>query len=236
MRYRRALKRVLAPALLAGAVASAAGQSSSLYLPQEQPTRPQAVNDSPLSPAIAANSFIAVRIPEPRQFVKNDLVTVIIRESFKTDLKASLETEKKLKLDAEVSDFIDLDKLLELVVRPDPFNEGNPNVGVNIRNKWDGEGDYSRSESMTGRITARVADVKPNGTLVLEVRQTIITDKEELAIVLTGTCRADDITIDNTVLSTEMYDLHLDKQHKGELKKSTKKGFLTNFFDALFGF
>jgi hypothetical protein len=38
------------------------------------------------------------------------------------------------------------------------------------------------------------------------------------------------------VLSTELYDLHLDKQHKGELKKTTKKGFITNFFDALFGF
>lgn len=236
MRLRNILKLVLIPALLAGVVAPASGQSSSLYLPQEQPARPQALGDSPLSHAIAANSFIAVRIPEPRQYAKNDLITVIIRESFKTDLKASLDTNKEMSVEGEITDIIDVDKLLELVVRPYDFPGGNPKVGVDMENEWKGDGDYSRSESMTGRMTARVADVKPNGTLVLEARQTMIHDKEELAIVLTGTCRAADITIDNTVLSTELYDLHLDKQHKGELKKTTKKGFITNFFDALFGF
>ena len=90
MRFPNAFTLALIPALLAGVVASAPGQSSSLYLPQEQPAGPRTLTDNPLSPAIAANSFIAVRIPEPRQFAKNDLVTVIIRESFKTDLKASL--------------------------------------------------------------------------------------------------------------------------------------------------
>ncbi len=185
---------------------------------------------------IASNSFLAVQIPEPRQYAENDLVTIVIRESFKTDLKASLETEKDLKLEGEITDFIDLDKLLSLIVQPDDFAEGKPKVGVDLTNEWEGEGDYSRSESMTGRLTARVADVKPNGTLVIEAKQTIIHDREELAIVLTGTCRAADITIDNTVLSTELYDLHLNKQHKGELKKSTRKGFLTKFFEALFDF
>lgn len=233
---RRAMILILVPAILAGSVATVFGQSSSLYLRQEQSVRAQSIDESPLSTAIAANSFIAVRIPEPRQYAKNDLVTVIIRESFKTDLKASLETDNKVKVDGEITDIIDVEKLLELVVRPYTYPSGNPTIGVNMKNKWSGEGDYSRSESMTGRITARVADVKPNGTIVLEARQTIIHDKEELAIVFTGTCRAADITIDNTVLSTELYDLHLDKQHKGELKKTTKKGFITHFFDALFGF
>ena len=112
-------------------------------------------------------------------------------------------------------------------------NEGR--VGVELDSEWEGEGEYSREESMTGRITARVIDVKPNGTLVLEARQSMIHDKEELMIVLTGTCRAADVSIDNTVLSTELYDLYLDKQHKGELKKSTKKGFLPTILDAIFG-
>lgn len=213
----------------------ASGQSSSLYLNQEKAAVP-VPGESRLSSAIAANSFFAVQIPDPRQYAENDLITVVIRESFKTDLKASLETEKDMKIEGEVTDFIDLDKLMELVVRPYDFPGGNPTVGASFGKEFEGEGDYSRSESMSGRMTARVADVKPNGTIVIEARQTMIHDKEELTIVLTGTCRAADITIDNTVLSTELYDLHLDKQHKGELRQTTKKGFLTKFFDALFGF
>ncbi len=226
--------------LLAAPSTGLLAQSSSLYLRQEpsasSQTQAHVQNNGALSRAIVANSFIAVQIPEPRQYAKNDLVTIIIRESFKTDLKASLETEKEMKLEGEIADLIDLDKLLELIVQPDNFAEGNPKVGVDMSNEFEGEGDYSRSESMTGRLTARIADVKPNGTLILEAKQTIIHDKEELAVIVTGTCRAADITLDNTVLSTELYDLHLNKQHKGELKKSTRKGFLTNFFEAIFNF
>ncbi len=226
-------------ALLIITIASAtvaSGQSSSLYLDQEQAVAPFPDDGGMLSPAIAAVSFYAVQIPEPRLYAENDLITIIIRESFRTDLEASLETEKDMKIDGEVSDFIDMDKLLELVLQPYDFPNGKPKVGVDMSKEWEGEGDYSRSESMVGRMTARVADVKPNGTIVLEAHQTMINDKEEVTIVLTGTCRADDITIDNTVLSTELYDLHLNKQHKGELKKTTKKGFITKFLDTLFAF
>lgn len=222
--------------LMIGPAAIVSGQSSSLYIAQDQPTSVLPGEGTLLSPAIAANSFYAVQIPEPRQYAENDLITVIIRESFQTDLEASLGTEKELKIDSEISDFIDMDKLLELVLQPYDFPNGKPKVGVDMSNEWEGEGDYSRSETMVGRMTARVADVKPNGTIILEAHQTMIHDKEEITIVLTGTCRADDITIDNTVLSTELYDLHLDKQHKGELKKTTKKGFITKFLDALFAF
>jgi len=215
-------------------VSVAAGQSSSLYLRQEASASNR--EGSSLSPAIAANSFTAVSIPEPRSYSENDLVTVIIRESFKTDLKASLDTDKELKVESEVTDFIDLDKLLQLVVQQDDFAEGKPKIGLDMSNEWNGAGKYSRSETMTGRMTARIADVKPNGTLVIEAKQTVMHDHEELAIVLTGTCRAADITVDNTVLSTELYDLHLNKQNKGELKKSTRKGLITKFVEGLFSF
>lgn len=219
--------------VLAGPVSA---QSSSLYIRQEPAAEASVPIQGQLSPAIAASSFTAVNIPEPRQYAENDLVTIIIRESFKTDLKATLDTEKDLQLKGEVTDFPNLDKLIGLVLEQDDFAGGKPKVGVKFTNEFESEGEYSRSESMTGRITARIADVKPNGTLVLEARQMIIHDSEELTIVLTGTCRAADITVDNTVLSTELYDLHLSKQHQGELRKTTQKGFITRFLEGLFNF
>ena len=234
---------LIASALVAAAATTAPAQSSSLYVRQEPvATAPQMTNPhipagtGALSQAIAAHSYIAVQVPEPRQYIENDLVTIIIRESFKTDLKASLDTEKEMKTEGEITDIIDLDELLNLVVKPDPLSRGTPKIGVDMSNEFEGEGNYSRSETATGRITARIADVKPNGTIILEAKQTTVYDKEELVIILTGTCRAADITVDNTVLSTELYDLHMNKQHSGELKKSTKKGFLTNFFEAVFNF
>ncbi len=218
----------------------ASGQSSSLYLRQEpvasSPAQPQTQGTGQLSPAIAASSYIAVLLPEPRQFIKNDLVTIIIRESFKTDLRSILKTEKDVELAAEITAMPQLEKLLELMVTPETFPSGNPKLGVTATTDMDGKGRYQRTESMTGRMTARIVDVKPNGTLVLEAHQSVANDDEIQAIILTGTCRASDITIDNTVLSSELYDLSLSKQHKGELKKATSKGFLTKFFEAVFNF
>lgn len=221
----------------------AVAQSSSLYLQQQEQAPPAATyaadgrRVNTLAPAVAATSFAAVRLPEPRRFAVQDLVTIIIRESTRTDFESSLETEKKAKFDGKIPNFphLTLRDLLNLQVEAGS-TENTPKLSIDYKQDWQGEGEYSRSDSITGRITARVIDVKPNGTLVLEARKFIQSDKESLNIVLTGACRAEDVAVDNTVLSTQLYDLHLDKQHEGELKKSTKKGFLTKIFEAIFNF
>ena len=235
-------------ALVCGAVIAltsqlAAAQSSSLYLqqPEQMEVAPtysasgRRVNT--LAPAVAATSFAAVRLPEPRRFAVQDLVTIVIRESTQTDFESSLETEKSTGFDGSIPNFpnLTLRDLLNLQVGAGS-TEDTPKLSIDYKQDWEGEGEYSRSDSITGRVTARVIDVKPNGTLVLEARKFIQSDKESLNIVLTGMCRAEDVGVDNTILSTQLYDLHLDKQHEGELKKTTKKGFLTKVFEAIFNF
>lgn len=191
-----------------------------------------------ISPDIAASSFAAVKVPEPRRFAKHDLITIIIRESTETDFEATMETEKEVGVDGEISQFprFNLRDLLNAQLRPNDMEEGVPAVGVDFGNEFTGEGGYSRSESITGRITAKVIDVKPNGMLVLEARKHLRTDEESLDLVITGSCRPEDVTIDNSVLSTQLYNLRLDKQHEGELRNSTKKGLLTKVMDLLFNF
>ena len=41
----------------------------------------------------------------------------------------------------------------------------------------------------------------------------IKTDEEEQQFILTGTCRVEDITADDTVTSTQLYDLELQKKN-----------------------
>ena len=57
-----------------------------------------------------------------------------------------------------------------------------------------------------------------------------------MTLVLTGTCRKEDITLDNTILSTQIYDLFLRKQTAGEMKKASEKGVLTKILDTIFNF
>ena len=89
---------------------------------------------------------------------------------------------------------------------------------------------------MTTRLTAKIIDIKPNGLLVVEARKHVQTDKETVSIVLTGTCRTEDVGTDNSILSTNLSDLRLIKNHEGEVKGATKKGLLTNLLEGFFAF
>ena len=84
----------------------------------------------------------------------------------------------------------------------------------------------NRADTFTGRITAEVVDVKPNGTLILQATETIKTDEEEQRVTLIGTCRVEDITADNSVLSNQLYDLTSVSSIKGAVKDTTHPGNL----------
>ena len=79
-------------------------------------------------------------------------------------------------------------------------------------------------------------EVLPNGNLVLEARTFIRNDEEELTINVTGTCRPQDITLANTILSNQIHDLRIEKNHEGELKKANEKGIIAKVLDAIFAY
>ena len=41
---------------------------------------------------------------------------------------------------------------------------------------------------------------------------------------VTGICRPEDVTPANTVLSSQLHDLKIEKMHKGELKEAAEPG------------
>lgn len=182
-----------------------------------------------------AYSLVAVRPPEPRTFLPNDLVTIIIRESSRVERDQTIETEKDLALQAEIIKLKALTQFVELrgedvteSIDADPLFEAS--------GEFNGEGEYERNDDVTARVTARVLEVKPNGTLLLEARTSVRTDEEVQTITLSGYCRTEDVSALNTVQSSELYDLRLDVQHEGEIRKATKKGLIPRIFETIFSF
>lgn len=226
-------QRSWAIGIVVAALSSAVlAQSSSLYLTETTP--PPVIDGVSQNPFMQQASYLAVTIPEPRAFSTHDLVTIIVRESSSSKLESELETEKEISADGEITSFplFDIDDVTD-----SGLNQGaNPSIGLQIGKEFEAEGDYERKDETIFRITARVVDVKPNGTLVLEARKSIVNDGETETITLTGYCRTEDIAADNTVLSTQMYDLRIDKQHTGALRDSSQKGILTKAFDLFLNF
>lgn len=189
------------------------------------------------APTLADISLYAVEAPAAREFAENDLVTIIISERSKAERNQKLDSKKDYGLDASVSAWIDLLQLLEARAKPDGNTASElPSVGVNFKSDFKGDGKYTREDKLTDRIQARVVEVKPNGTLLIEARRSLVNDEEVQEVVLSGLCRGEDITDANTVQSNQLYDLALNVQNKGEVKKAGEKGVIPRIIDTLFNF
>lgn len=233
-------KRLLTTTLLLIMTSMVFAQSSSLYVEQPQPVTPTlSANGRPnrLAPPIGRDSFTAVSMPTPRKYAVHDLITIIVREATETDIEAELETDKSTDIQGSITAMprLNITDLLNLQLRDNVISDP-PTVNVTFDKGFKGDGEYNRKDTFTSRITAKIIDVKPNGTLILEARKFIKSDKESLEMVLTGTCRKDDVTIANTVLSTQMADLQITKKHGGEIRRATKKGILTRVLEIIFNF
>ena len=179
-----------------------------------------------LDPGVAAHNPLAYQAASPRQFGAQDLVTIIIRESIETDVENELTTEVETEHEASVDSVPYLDRLLNTPLT----------LGLDSTQTFEGEGDKSNSNSVSTRITARVVEVLPNGQLVLEARKLLQLDSEVHEVLVSGICRPQDITRENTVLSHQIDRLTLRQITKGDLKKAATKGWITTIFDTIFGF
>ena len=212
--------------------------SSSLLARPPAPPAPPAPADAPH--ALRSVSMFAVEDPEPAVFQKHDLIQIIVRESSLAKRKQELETDKRIRLNGEFTAWpsFRLDQLWELIVKSTRETDPTklPAIGVDVRNRFDGEGEYERRDEFTARLTAEVLEVLPNGNLILESRTLIKTDEEESLLKVTGVCRPEDVTPANTILSNQLHDLKIEKVHEGELKKANEKGIFTKILDAIFAF
>jgi len=173
--------------------------------------------------------------PETRVIQKHDIITIIIDENSSTTSSQKLETEKESRSSANIDAMVSWLKLLELRVEQGDINNVDL-IDLATSREFSGEGDYERKDKFTARISAIVREIKPNGTMLVEARKTIARDNEISELVLSGMVREEDITLQNTVLSSQMADLRIILENQGDLKEAAEKGLITRVLDAVFAF
>jgi len=173
-------------------------------------------------------SWTAIPGTSPKAFRVHDLITIIVRQRSKYEADAQLSQEKKWNLKSELEAFI---KLTQGGIGASPFRRGKPTIDYKYLNKLEGDGELDREDKLTTRLTVEIVDIKPNGNLVIQGRSRLRWDDEVSNITLTGTCRKEDVTTDNTVLSTQLADLNIDSNNNGALRRSTTRGWLPRLID-----
>jgi flagellar L-ring protein precursor FlgH len=226
------------PLLLVGVIAaSAAGQTSSLGERQRQTSvAPSLVNVAREAPERPRNfvyeryAWTAEKPAPPKIYRAGDLLTIIIREQRKWEADSELETKRKFDVNSQLDAFF---KPIDGGLGSTTFKRGKPNVDYQFDSRLKGEGDADREDKLTTRLTAKIIDVKPNGLLVLAGVAQITHDEEISEVTITGTCRKDDVTADNTVLSTQIADKVLVVRNEGALRAANSRGWVTKLLDIL---
>lgn len=229
----------VAAALALGTICAdlAAGQGAMAREAKTQPAQLEVDGNgrTPAQDSLARTSLLYVEAPKPRAYKIHDQITIIIDENSQQQSKQTLDTKKDTSLTAALTKFPNLAKLIEAELAT---GASSPIVeaAANSKNDFKGEGSYQRTDSFRARITAKVIDVKPNGVLVLEARKVVQKDDELQTIVLSGSCRSEDVTTANSVLSSQLADLTVLSRNEGDVRDAAEKGVLTRVLDAIFNF
>lgn len=96
------------------------------------------------------------------------------------------------------------------------------------------DGSVKNTNTVTARMTAQVIEVKENGSLVISGTQSIKQNNEEQKITVSGIVRPEDITTDNTVLSSSIGDAKIKVDGNGPISNKQRQGIVSQLLNFLF--
>lgn len=106
-------------------------------------------------------------------------------------------------------------------------------IGMGGSRNFDGSGAADQSNSLSGEISVTVAQVFPNGTMLVQGQKRVTLNRGDEFIQIKGLVRMADVGIDNRVLSTRVADAQIAYTGKGDVARASRQGWLSRFFQAV---
>jgi flagellar L-ring protein FlgH len=180
----------------------------------------------PNSNLLAASWTAQPPIPA-RNLRIHDIVAIRVDETATTNAQGNAQSRKTTLYDARLNDW------LELVgwdtVKPAKQPDGDPRAQGQQNEVYRGSSSLQTREQVTFNIAAEIADIRPNGTLVLSAKKTIEDNDNTWLVSLSGVCRPQDVGPDNVILSRNIFDLAVRKQELGHVRDGYSRGWFTRW-------
>lgn len=153
-----------------------------------------------------------------------DILTVQLVERTAASKQAATTTKKEQDINLGVN---------TLLGGPVSYNGVDPlSASVSANRDFSGDGASSQSNTLTGNITVTVAQVLPNGNMIVRGEKVLTINQGDEFIRISGIVRPVDVSPENTVLSTKIADAEIIYGGRGTLADSNRKGWLARFFDG----
>lgn len=152
-----------------------------------------------------------------------DILTISLVESTQASKKASTSTSKK-----------DSSNISSPTILGHALKVGGKTAdsSLNANRAFDGAGDSSQSNQLTGSITVTVAQRLSNGNLLVRGEKMLTINQGQELIRISGIVRPQDILQDNSVPSTRVADAQIAYTGKGSLADANTQGWLSRFFSS----
>lgn len=217
-----------APALLATALLNLQGCTSVIGArPGEYPPAPppQPAGTAPAGGSLyqASNSLVLFNDVKARRV--GDTITVLLNERMQASKSASTDASKDTSLDTG-----------------DPLLFGSTvtrNAKEILSSNWEteqafsGSGSSSQSNRLDGSITVTVAEVYPNGNLLVRGEKWLTLNQGEEYVQVMGIVRPADISTDNSIPSYKVADARITYSGNGAIADSNRPGLLARLFIKL---
>lgn len=215
---RNALLSPLALACAAGLLLAGCSQERPAGYAPALPAAPVAAG--PANGSIFQNAGYAPLYQGQRAHRVGDLVTVVLVERTQTSKSASSRTQRDGGLSVSPP-----------TTGPFSFNPANLNSSASA--SFNGKGDAAQSSAMRGDITVTIAEVRPNGTALIRGEKVMQLSQGDEWIQLSGIIRLADIGPDNSILSPRIADANLSYAGQGAVQRSSRQGWLLDFFSLI---
>ena len=106
-------------------------------------------------------------------------------------------------------------------------------VGMGGSQDFTGGGEAAQSNALSGEITVTIAQVFPNGTMLVRGEKQLTLNRGDEFIQISGLVRQADVGPDNRIASTRVADAKITYTGKGEFARSSKQGWLQRFFSRI---
>ncbi len=150
-----------------------------------------------------------------------DVVTISLEERMRSSKSAETSIAK------DTTNQILNPTLLGNIVRGSTDADLN---SISSSTEFSGQGDSDQSNSLTGTISAVVADVLPNGLLLVQGEKWFQLNTGEEYVRVSGLVRTEGIGADNSVSSLRLADARVAYSGTGAIANSNRAGWMTKFF------
>ena len=169
-------------------------------------------------------------MPLPPTFQVHDLIQILVDE--RSVHQPSVISNRSRNFEYEV-EFADAIVLLDGVrLRADQAVQAEqPTIAIETEESINVQGNFNRNDTLTFVITAEIAEILPNGNLVLEASANIAVDNEVQNFKFSGVTSPQFVTASNTVMSSQVSSKRIDVHQMGPTRDLTRRGWVTRIID-----